>query len=233
MTTYREVVYMVLDELQLVSDDTNITKEHVIFLMDKYRSFLLKKNYTDVKKSIPESNYQTICLNLEEVNGIEGDNCSGRYLRSLETIPNTVGVVTPRVSSMDFLGGEITYVSRERMKFVGLNKYLKNIIYCCVGPKGKLYMKSSNPQAYYLDKVELSGIFEESAEAAKLSCDSAEAEGNCDILDNRFPLEEALIPVLIELIVKELSGVVYRPTDTVNNANDDLANLSTTSAKKS
>ena len=225
MASYREVAYMISDELHIVSDDSFITENHVIFLMDRYRSFLLKKNYSDIRKSIPESNYQTICLNLETVNGIKDDECSGLYLKSIETIPNILGIESPRVSSIDFLDGEITYISRERMKFVGHNKFLKNIIYCCIGPKGKLYMKSSNPQAYYLDKVELSGIFEDSSAASELSCNTAEGGSeSCDILDRRFPLEEALIPVMIELIVKELSGTIYRPSDDVNNANDDLAN---------
>ena len=41
-----------------------------------------------------------------------------------------------------------------------------------------------------------------------------------------FPIEEGLIPQMIELIVKELSGVVYRPADIVNNATDDLNKVS-------
>jgi len=40
-----------------------------------------------------------------------------------------------------------------------------------------------------------------------------------------FPLEDSLIPQLIELIVKELTPVEYKPTDTDNNASDDLANI--------
>ena len=80
MSTYREIVYMCLDEIKMVSDDSYFNQDHIIFLADKYRAFLLKKNYTDVKKSVPDSNYQTLCLNLEKVNGIDGDRCSGSYL---------------------------------------------------------------------------------------------------------------------------------------------------------
>ena len=234
MATYRAITYMILDELQLTSDDALITRDHIVFLMDKYRSYLLKKYYSDVKKTIPEGNYQTICLDLETVNGVDGDECSGTYLRSIQTIPATLGITAPRVSSMGFLGGEITYVSRERMKFVGYNRFLKNITYCCLGPQGKLYLKSSNPQAYYLDRVELSGVFEDSAAAAELSCDNTDSpEGaNCDILDKRFPLEEALIPVMIQSIVQELSGTIYRPADDTNNAADDLANKTTWTSSK-
>lgn len=215
---------MCLDQVKLISDDAYFTQDHVMFLADKYRAFLLKKFYTDVKKVVPESNYQTVCLNLEKVQGIEGDECSDTYLRSIESIPNLIPVGTPKVSSADFLSGQVTYVSRERMKYVGHNKFLKDIIYCTIGPDGKLYLKSSNPQMYYLERVSYTGIFEDSSKALELSCDES-AEAKCEPMDNDFPLEEALIPMLIEQIVKDLVNS-YRPEDEANNAKDDLANLS-------
>lgn len=214
---------MCLDELQLSSDDATFTQDHIVFLANKYRAFLLKKNYIDLKKEIPESNYQDLCLNLETVKGIDGDDCSDTYLRSTEKLPDTLPVGTPRISTADFLKGEITFVSRERMKYVGHNKFLKGIIYATLGPDGKLYLKSSNPQALYLEKVIFSGIFENPEEAAKLTCETT-GDNTCDILDSSYPLEEAFIPMVIEFIVKELSTAIYRPADEENNANDDLTN---------
>ena len=32
---------------------------------------------------------------------------------------------------------------------------------------------------------------------------------NCNVLDREFPLESALVPTIIELIVKELSNTIY------------------------
>ena len=215
---------MCLDELQLSSDDATFNEEHIIFLANKYRAFLLKKNYTDLKKEIPESNYQDLCLNLEEVKGIDGDDCSNTYLRSIEKVPNTLSVGNPRISTRDFLAGEITFVSRERMKYVGCNKFLKNIIYATLGPDDKLYLKSGNPQAYYLESVMYSAIFEDPEEAAKYTCEGTDSGDGCDILDKDYPLEEAMIPMVIEFIVKELSNAIYRPADEENNANDDLNN---------
>ena len=88
MATYREIVYMVLDELKVNSDDKYFEEEHVMFLMDKYRAFLLKQRYSDIKKQMPESNLQTICLNLIEVPAIAGVSCEGgSYLRSQNKIP--------------------------------------------------------------------------------------------------------------------------------------------------
>ena len=225
MSTYREIVYMCLDELKSISDDAYYTQDHIIFLADKYRALLLKKNYTDIKKSVPESDYQTICLDLERVQGIEGDLCSGTYLRSIEKIPNMLPVGTPKISSLNFLSGEFTFVSRERMKYVGHNKYLKKFIYGTIGPDFKLYLSSSNHQYQYLDKIEFSGVFEDSAKASEFACNDADKSTECDPLDNRYPLEEALIPLVIELIVKELSGAAYKPEDETNNAKDDLSGL--------
>lgn len=72
MSTYKELTYMVLDELKIVSDDSHFQEEHVLFLLDKYRAFLLAQRYKDIRKEIPESNYQTICVDLKQVNAIDG-----------------------------------------------------------------------------------------------------------------------------------------------------------------
>lgn len=231
MSTYKEIVYMCLDQLQFASDDSHFTEDHIIFLADKYRAYLLKKEYSNIKKQIPESNYQTICLNMEEVPNVEGDACSGTSIRSIEKIPDTIGVGNTQVTSSNFMLGEITYVSRERIKYVGHNKFLKNIIYATIGPDSKLYLRSASQQSKYLDKVQFTGIFEDSAEAAKMSCDGGDDAENCDVLNKEFPLEEPFIPMLIDLIVKELSGAAYRPVDEVNNARDELGNKSLEAAR--
>jgi len=224
MNTYREIVYMCLDQLKLLSDDAYYTQDHIIFLADKYRAALLKQAYTDIKKAIPDSNYQTVCLNLEKVESIEGDPCSPTYLRSVESIPDILPLGTSRVATPDFYNGDITYVSYERFKYVGHNKWLKNIIYCTIGPDNKLYLRGANPQMYYLEQIKYSGIFEEGAKAAALSC-GGDGTAACDPLDAEFPLEEAFIPNLIAAVVKDLLGAAYRPKDTENNANDDLSDL--------
>ena len=117
MATYKELVYMALDELKLTSDDSHFKEEHIIFLLDKYRAFLLKQRYTDIKKEIPESNYQTICLDLEKTEGIEGDPCSGTYLKSIQEVPDMLTISQPKVSTLDYFGGDITYTNRDRFKY--------------------------------------------------------------------------------------------------------------------
>lgn len=224
MNTYKELVYIVLDELKGLSDDFTYTEEHIMFLLDKYRAFILKQKYYDIKKQIPESNYQTLCLDLIQVPAISGEPCEGGYyLRSSDKIPHLIPIGNIRVSSLDYFQGDFTYVSRDRMKYVGHNKYLKNIIYCSLGPDNYLYFKSSNPQYLYLEKVNITGIFEDTISVNGIL--SKDSNSTCDSIDNIFPLEDALVPVVIELIVKELSTSIYRPEDNNNNAKDDLGEV--------
>lgn len=226
MSTYKELVYICLDELKLHSDDAVFTEDHVIFLLNKYRVFLLKQRYSDIKKQIPESNYQTICLDLIEVPAISGEPCEGgSYLRSKEKIPFLMKIGNPKVYPVDYYQGEITYVSRERMRYVGYNKYLQNIIYASLGPDNYLYFKSFNPQFLYLEKVRITGIFEDTLAASELQCPDESGDIVCDVLDREFPIENALIPPLIQLVVEELTKAEYKPEDKENNSDDDLSEV--------
>ena len=225
MSTFKELIYLVLDELKGMSDDFDFTEDHVHYLLTKYRAFLLKQRYSDIKKQIPESNYQTICLDLINVPAISGEPCTGGvYLRSKQKVPFLMQIGTPRVYPIDYYQGEITYVSRDRMRYVGYNKFLQNIIYCSIGPDNYLYFKSPNPQYLYLEKVKFTGIFQDSMQASNLQCPDNNGETVCDPIDRTFPIEDALVPPLIELVVKELAGSAYKPDDEANNAKDDLAN---------
>ena len=220
--TYREIVYACLDILKLTSDDSLYTEEHIIFLANKARTLLLKQRYSDIKKRIPESNYQTICLDLEKVQNIQDLSCQGSSLRTVQEVPYLMKIGNPKVYPQNYYLGEITYISRERMRYVGHNKYLQNIIYCSLAPDNHLYFKSSNPQHLYLKKVQVTGIFEDIQNASQLECNNDSSQCQ-DLLDKTFPLEEGLVQPLIEIVVKQLGPSVDLPQDQENNAQDDLA----------
>ena len=223
---YKDIVYMVLDEIKSTSDDAFFTEEHVLLLVNNYRNFILKQRYSDIKKPIPESNYQTICLNLIQVPAIAGVPCGGgTFLRSKEKVPFMMKIGTPKVYPINYYLGEITYVSRERMRYVGYNKYLQNIIYASLGPDNYLYLQSSNPQYLYLEKIRLTGIFENIESVSDLLCDDSGDSINCDIMDKTFPIEDALVPPIIELVVKELLSAEYIPKDETNDAKDGLSEI--------
>lgn len=214
MTTYNELINLILDELKIVSDDSFFQKEHALYLIDKYRAFLLKQRYSDIKKEIPDSNYQSIIVNMEPT-----DNTISHYLKSKEEVPDLMQIGSQRITSTDSFNGDFAYVTNERFKYVGNSKYTKSQIYTTIGPDSYLYLKSGCFKAYYIEKIRITGIFEDCIKAS--SFDTSE----CDIMDKEVPLEASLINPLVELIVKELSGVLYQPADNENNASDDLSKL--------
>ncbi len=229
--TVREVVYSCLDLAKAAtSDDSFFTEEHVIFLCKKYRSFLIKKEQ-EKKESAndesPESEVQQICLNLEKVPAMDGEPCTGGYyLRTEEKIPTLMDGTQPRVYPYDFYQGiNICFISKDRMRYVGTNPYLQNIIYVSQGTDGHLYMNSSNSQFLYLKQIRMSAVFEDFEEAAHLLCDDECNCTPCDVLDMEFPIRDHLVPPLIELIVKQLTGSTYKSQDWRNNASDDLPKM--------
>lgn len=229
----KEIVYMVLDLAKAAtSDDSFWTEEHVIFLLKKYRSFLIKKEQekqratTDIAS---EFEYQQICLDLEKIPAIDGEPCTGGYyLRTTKKIPKILEGNQPRVYPIDFYQGiNISYVPRDRMRYVGTNKFLQNIIYVSLGPDLHLYLNSTNPQFLYLKKLRMSAIFEDFDEISSYLCDDDGNSMACDVLDEEFPIREYLVPTLMELVVKELTSAKYQPVDDKNNANDDMSKVST------
>ena len=226
----KEIVYMVLDLCKAyTSDDAFFNEDHVIFLLKKYRSFLIKKELEKQKAAnVPsEFEYQQICLDLEKVPAIDGEPCTGGYyLRTTKKIPKVLDDTDPRVYPIDFYQGvNISLIPRERMRYVGTNKFLQNIIYVSLGPDLHLYLNSSNPQFFYLKKLRMSAIFEDFDEASELLCDNDGESKACDVLDEVFPIRDYLVPTLLELVVKELTGAIYKPTDNKNNASDDLSKV--------
>lgn len=217
MSTYREMVYLVLDKLKGLSDDFTFTEDHILFQLVKYRAFLLKQKYSDIKKYIPEQNYQTIYLTLEDAELKDGI-C--KYKKSFEYIPNIMNIAIPKVYDCDYMIENISYIMRDRMRFVGYNKYLNNIIYCSIYPDNLLYLKTNGTVLDELTKVKMTAVFQDCLKALELE-ENTEYEN----LDNIFPLEDSLVEPLIELVVKDLLPDTYKPNDEINNDRDDLADI--------
>ena len=224
----KDIVYICLDLAKSsTSDDSYLNEDHALFLLKKYRAFLIKKEQDKEKTTgdiASEFEYQQICLELER---ISGEGClSDSKLRSTKPIPKILDGNKPRVHFSDYFTDDmLTFVSRDKMKHVGSNPYTKNLIYASIGPDLHLYLTSSNPQFLYLKNLRMSAIFEDFDAATDLLCDDNGDSTPCDYLEAEFPIREYLVPSLIELVVRELTGAAYKPADSANNANDDLSDM--------
>lgn len=221
--TFRQVAFIISDFSKTIVDDSIITIDHIIFLMSKYRNYILNSNYGNIKKEIGDANYQTICVDLE---GDTREFCGKKNVMiSKEKVPHllTIGarIVYPPAG---FMYGNIQYVNNTKFKYVGNNRYLKNIIYATIAPDGHLYITSSNCDFMYMKKVALSALFSDIEEAAKMECDpNGDCIDNCEMLDKKFPLDDSFLPILLKMCVEDIVGAAWRPKDDTNNAVDDVA----------
>lgn len=231
---YKEIIYIVNDLCKQFSDDTTLNEDHILFLLKKYRGALLQQ-YLKIKTNVPNSNYQTIKLTINETDK-SSQNYEGAQMCSDEIVPAIISIGNPSVycpgyysnenkytETVSLLTGQLNLISRERMRYVGHGP-IKNQVYCSVGDTGNLYIKVHDSQINNLPQITngivyMTAIFEDVVLASELD------GKDTDLLDKEFPLESRLVPDLIQATVKDILGASYRPKDDINDANDDLARL--------
>jgi hypothetical protein len=80
----KELIYIVLDLCKVASDDAYFTEEHVEWLLNKNRSFILKREEERLKNALSDESRQTICVDLVKETAFCNDPCSTAYLKSVQ-----------------------------------------------------------------------------------------------------------------------------------------------------
>lgn len=219
--TWRELVYMITDVTKQISDDSNFNEDHIIKLCSTYRNYILNQQYLTNKKTIAEADYQLVQIPLKL---ITTDICPNEeVLRSVEPISPimTIGEKSIYPTDLVHYRSKIVFVDSHRFSYVG-NKFTHNIIYAMIGPDNYLYLKSNNNNFKYLESITIKALFENADEMSLLDANAC----GCDLMDIKFPLENAWINTLINLVVNDLIRGVNMLRDTSNDAmdtSDDLA----------
>lgn len=220
MATFGQIAHAIQDFSKTISDDSTITIDHIIFLMSKYRNYLL----SNPTKTLTEADYQTICVEVET--GDDGNICgSVPYLVSTTEVPTVMarGGVTVAPPAGFLYGYRFQFVNYQKFQFVGFNKWLYGFIYVTVGPDGRLYVKSHNRGFLNLEKLKVTALFNDIEKAAEMECDECCNTEICDIEDREFPLDACYVPLLMKYVTQEITAAAWQPKDDRNNANDDLS----------
>lgn len=219
--TWRELVYMITDITKQLSDDSNFNEDHIIKLCSTYRNYILNQQYLSHKKTIADTNYQIVQI---PVTPYQLDICPDELvLRSKDKVSFTMTIGQKEIYPTDIVHfrSKIVLVPSNRFAYSG-SKYSNNIIYAMIGPDNYLYLKSNNSNFKYLTSVTIKALFEEIDQMALLDADAC----GCDLMDTKFPLEEAWINTLMNLVINDLVRGVNMLRDTTNDAqdtSDDLA----------
>lgn len=238
MSTFREIVYMVLDHNKLSNDDSYVEPEHVLYVVSKLRAYLLSSKYQKNAAQISSSNFQTITVQLEPVEDMCGCDTGGMYMvRSTVKIPNVLllnnyeGLTVVNPTATFGCSSTFNFINNTRFNYVGYNKWLQNQQYATIGPDQHLYIKSSNSDLLELETLQVSAVFENAEKAAEVIAEynrqdeCSTEETVCDVMDTEFPLEEGLITLLIDNASQFIYQMSMKSRDIKNSSNDELGNL--------
>lgn len=118
--TYREIVYAILDEAKVISDDTLLENEHLIYIANKYRALLFNQKYKGKKVEIPSSYYQRLKVFFTE------DGMNVGLVESAKKIPNILDITNfyqyTFVHSDGMNSFNMNFTNPYRFKNVGYNK---------------------------------------------------------------------------------------------------------------
>jgi len=214
MRTYRELVFAVLDETHTFSDDTPLENEHIISLLQKYRTLLFNQKYKGKKVEIPFAWYQR--LNVAFTTKITGTS----VYKSTKEIPQILDITDLWKYTFVSEGGltttNLNFINPFKFKFTGFNKWIASQKYVTIDLDSYMYIKKSavtTSQILYYDTILDNPI----------DADRFNDTNTLDILDLEFPCEESLIQPIIDLCLKEIGVINNITRDTTNNASDDAS----------
>jgi hypothetical protein len=202
---------MVLDELKMRTDDIALETDHIVFLLNKYRTAYIKQKYGgQVKKNIPLPYYQILSIAMNPTTKV-----------SDKTIPELVDLNGIELSTnLDAVNTQNTYkitlVQPQRFEYVGINKHLSTILYATIWYDKKFKVKYPG---HIPSIFNLIGILENPLDIIKFSAD--ELVNAMNPLDLVFPMEEAAIGEVLAYTLKEVADIRIFPFVDKNNAKDD------------
>lgn len=244
MKTYRDMIFIVLDELKIMSDDSVWEYEHIVALLNKYRAMLIKQRYLDKKVPMPSAFYQTLKI------GFDINFYRGKIYKSIKRLPAITG--NSMLNLHTFLYREdgfkinINLINSQQFKVISYNRWPTKEVCATLSQDGYMYVYSpagATLQTTNLGTVDGEIIIGEEEAAPALVSDILKNEllQYDTILDNpldmvefndltidsfldvEFPCDESLSQVIVSLCLDELSKAMMIPKDEVNNANDDTA----------
>lgn len=195
--TYGEIVYMCLDEIKAMSDDAYVTEDHIVFLMSKYRSYLLRQKYDKTNMPVAQSNYQTV----------EVDKQIPLYIMEIAKPQILAHIIDP--DSQIPQSKEFAYIPYKRYKYTGDNKYTSSLNRATITPEGAVKTSVGN------QTITVTAVLDDMLSYGYT-------------MEERCPIEDDLVAGVIELVVKDILGIAYRPEDKINNGSDDLSTVGMT-----
>jgi hypothetical protein len=219
----KECIYDIREALKLLHVDSDITDRHIMFLMNYYRSMVIRQHISNNPGEYRNQLTQSFNMRLATTDGSRYPSLAFTGITILATvlsIPNIVGEQMYKeleVRTLERLGQEIEIIDKVRAAEI---IYAPNgFIYGWREDDGKLYIVSNNSQYKSLQYIVVTAILEKPEDILLMDSSLTELE--------EYPLTHNLWVNVKELVLQHLGREMTIPTDTLNNERDDQTNQST------
>lgn len=224
MATYAELAYDILDILRNsnISDDENITIDHILFHFDTQRDLWLRNEYNKPGRSIDVQIEQDLnCLELELADTADcceiQTGCS--ILRTKKEIPKLVefhnGIGLTRVGLVSKIKVPFSVIPYERVPYAAFSKYFKGVYAFLLNKR--IYLLTSN-EYDFLDFINVRGVFSNPRDLIDFKCD----DDSCFSYDDEYPLNSWMIPYIKEQVLKQFGMSIQMPSDESNDSSNNL-----------
>lgn len=221
--TLNEIAYGIFEIVRgNISDDDNISLEHIKDLVHSTRARLLKQKFDKNIRVIEDVYTQSLgALELEAVDSSAHSSIkAGRYMyRTVDEIPATIsrhnyeGTFT-RIGPADELAVEYNLVSYNRALHSGNGRFNKDTVFCFLRDN-KIYLISNSGKYHKaVQFIDVIGVFENPTQVAKFK----DENGNSRYSDDgRYPVSRTLADDIQNVILKEKFAIkATAPSDKVN-----------------
>lgn len=220
MATPRELIYDVRELVNAYSDDSNLSDEHILFMLKNTRNMLVKQQMSSLRRNVPKEALQVICVDMEI-----DKQCFDEFdvIKSVQKIPATLdNTGRSDIHQIYVLGSRfitnLNIIDYQQLPYITGEKYAAAQLYLSVDPKDYLVAYNTEGRHLSLEKAEVEGVFEDPEQAYMMSCDY---DPDVDFMDSHFPINASLVEPMKNQVLQSLLLKFKLPVDMHNNAEDE------------
>ena len=230
MFTLQQLRSQIYELLNIQSDDSDIDDRLIDDLIIGKRQAWLEREFAKTLAFDRDIVQDLGCVATKQVDPEEccGDTTEDCYVvRTTVKLPTTLVLNSTkgftRIGPTNKFEKQYTYVSFERVPFVGKGKYNKSIVYAFL-LNGYIYLLSNNDAVHMIKKINVQGMFVDPTEASDFNdCDGAPCFSPLD----KYPLPADMWEVIKKEIRAELLGKLSVPKDETNDSQDQATDQAT------
>ena len=219
--TKREIIYQIFEKVTVHTGDSKISEEFVSSLIDAKRAFLIKQQYSTKHWHMPREIKQELNMQVALVDKVAGYSSAGKILTTIAPVPKSIKIKGKEgpllLRKLDQSEIPVNIVAIERVPYLFQNKFTQHLTYCAIGLDGRILILSNDKKINFLKNVMITDVFESPEDARTFVTGS---DNSLDSWDAEYPVEVAMIDMIVQMVLKDLAVTLSIPEDKRNDSDD-------------